>query len=204
MTACCQITCAIPRLSCEQLPYLPEHPRIVKSPAQSLDYNANSYHIYLNTLGFYGCGKEISQIYPCPPCPINTSFSGTLLPPYHSTASYPPFWWRHCSRNSRTPFKDLPRQPSRSSSSFSFWEKMAINFVVPEVNLITPFLLYTFIVLLSIHESIYWVQLFFFVSFSVPPTFNPFRNWLIRLWFLLINPTFTVSAHWEIQMPPIW
>ena len=28
MTACCQITCAIPWLPCEQLPYPPEHPRI--------------------------------------------------------------------------------------------------------------------------------------------------------------------------------
>jgi len=32
---------------------------------------------------------------------------------------------------------------------------MAINFIVPEVNSITPFLLYTFIVLLFIRESIY-------------------------------------------------
>ena len=28
MTACCQITCAIPWLPCEQLPYPPEYPRI--------------------------------------------------------------------------------------------------------------------------------------------------------------------------------
>ena len=28
MTACCQITCAIPWLPCEQLPYPPKHPRI--------------------------------------------------------------------------------------------------------------------------------------------------------------------------------
>jgi len=28
MTACCQITCVIPWLSCEQLPYPSEHPRI--------------------------------------------------------------------------------------------------------------------------------------------------------------------------------
>ena len=28
MTACCQIICTIPWLPCEQLPYLPEHPRI--------------------------------------------------------------------------------------------------------------------------------------------------------------------------------
>jgi len=35
-------------------------PLAVKSPAQSLDYRANSYHIHLNTLRFHGCGKEIS------------------------------------------------------------------------------------------------------------------------------------------------
>ena len=78
-------------------------PLAVKSPVQSLDYRANSYHIHLNTLRFHGCGKEISQICPCPFCPINTSFSGTLPPSCHSTASNPPPWRRHCSRTSRTP-----------------------------------------------------------------------------------------------------
>jgi len=61
-------------------------PLAVKSPAQSLDYRANSYHIHLNTFGFHGCGKEISQICPSPFRPINTSFSGTPSPSYHSTA----------------------------------------------------------------------------------------------------------------------
>jgi len=36
----------------------------VKSPVQSLDYRANSYHIHLNNLEFHGYGKEISQKYP--------------------------------------------------------------------------------------------------------------------------------------------
>jgi hypothetical protein len=59
MTASCQITCTIPGLSCEQLPYLLEY------------------------LGFLGCGKEISQICPCPSCPINSSFLGTPFPLHH-------------------------------------------------------------------------------------------------------------------------
>jgi len=30
----------------------------IKSPAQSLDYRANSYHIHLSILGFHGYGEE--------------------------------------------------------------------------------------------------------------------------------------------------
>ena len=139
MTACCQIICTIPWLPCKQLPYPPEHPRIlwiwqrdkselplltlpykyflpwhssstlssyilqthlpsggswplaVKSSAQSLDYRANNYHIHLNTLGFHGYGKEISQNCPCSLYPINTSFLGTPPPPCHPTFSKPIF-----------------------------------------------------------------------------------------------------------------
>ena len=144
---------------------------------QSLDCRENSYHIHLNTLGFHGCGKEISQICPYPPCPINTSFSGTLLPSFHSTASYPPFWRRHCSRISRTPFKDLPRQPSGSSILSSPREEIAINFVVPEVN--SP-LLFSFILLLYSYSTANLFTKYFFFFFSVLSTFKPFTNWPIR------------------------
>ena len=93
MTACRQITC------------------------ESLDYRANSYHIHLNTLRFHGCGKEISQICPCPFCPINTSFSGTP-PSYHSTAQNPLFWRWHCPRVPRTSARaSFTNPPSLQSSS---------------------------------------------------------------------------------------
>ena len=90
----------------------------VKSSAQSLDYRANSYHIYLSTLGFHRYGEEISQIYPCPFCPINSSFSGTPSPSNHSTASTLLFW-RRCSRAPRTSTKAFLYQPQslRTSSS---------------------------------------------------------------------------------------
>ena len=61
-------------------------PLLAKSPVQSLDYRANSYHIHLSVLGFHGYGEEISQICLCPFCPINSSFSGTPSPSHHSTA----------------------------------------------------------------------------------------------------------------------
>ena len=86
-------------------------PLPVKSSAQSLDYRANSYHIYLSTLGFHGYGEEISQIYPCPLCPINSSFSGTPSPSHHSTASTLLFWQRRSSRAPRTPTKAFLHQP---------------------------------------------------------------------------------------------
>ena len=69
----------------------------------TLDYRANSYHIHLSILGYHGYGEEISQICPCPFCPINSSFSGTPSPPHHSTTPTLLFWRRHCSRAPRTP-----------------------------------------------------------------------------------------------------
>ena len=106
-------------------------PLAVKSPAQSLDCRANSYHIHLNTLGFHGYGEEISQNCPCPLCLINTFFSGTLPPSCHSASSNPPSWRRHCSRNSRTPVS-----PNSCSNRRSLGRKMAINFTVPKVHLL--------------------------------------------------------------------
>ena len=85
----------------------------VKSPVQSLDYRANSYHIFLSILGFHGYGEVISQIYPCPFRPINSSFSGTPSPSHHSTAPTLLLWQRRCSRAPRTPAKAFLHQ-SRS------------------------------------------------------------------------------------------
>jgi len=108
-------------------------PLAVNSPAQSLNCHANSYHIHLNTLGFHGCGKEISQICPYPFCPINTSFSGTPSPSCHSTTPYPLSWRRHRLRTLRT----STRISSNNPQSLRFLlpqEEMAINFIVPEVS----------------------------------------------------------------------
>jgi len=114
-------------------------PLPVKSPAQSLDYRANSYHIYLSILGFHGDDEGISQICPRPFCPINTSFSGTPPPSHHSTAPTLLSWRRHCSRAPRTPTKTS----FNNSQVFDLLpcKKMAINFAVPEVSL-PPRLLY--------------------------------------------------------------
>jgi len=94
-------------------------PLPVKSPAQSLDYHANSYHIHLNTLGFHGYGEEISQICPYTFCPINSSFSGTPSSLHHSTALTPLFWRRRFSRAPRTPTKPFLHQLQSLRSSFS-------------------------------------------------------------------------------------
>ena len=92
-------------------------PLPVKSSAQSLDYRANSYHIHLSTLGFHGYCEEISQFYPCPFCPINSSFSGTPSSSHHSTAPTLLFWRRRHSRTSRTPTKTFLHQPQSPRSS---------------------------------------------------------------------------------------
>ena len=94
-------------------------PLPVKSPAQSLDYRANSYHIYLSTLGFHGYGEEISQMCPCPFCPISSSFSGTPSPSHHPTAPTPLSRRRRCSKAPRTPTKPFLHQPQSLRPSFS-------------------------------------------------------------------------------------
>ena len=138
-------------------------PLAVKSPTQSLDYRANSYHIHLNTLGFHRCGKEISQICPCPFCSINTSFSGTLLPSCHSIAPNPPSWWRHRSRTSSTParassnnppslwFSSLLRKkwPSASSSLRLTQHPLSLftiflSYSYSSVNLFTEYVFFSF------------------------------------------------------------
>ena len=94
MTVCCQITCAIPWLPCEQLPYSPEYPRISRMR------------------------QEISQICPCPFCPINTYFSGTPSPSCHSTAQNPLSRRRHHPRFPRTSTKaSFTNPPSLRPSS---------------------------------------------------------------------------------------
>jgi len=92
-------------------------PLAIKSPAQSLDYRANSYHIHLNTLRFHGCDKEISQICTCPICPINTSFSGTPSSPHHSIAQNLLSWRQHYPRIPRISTKAFLHQPPSLWSS---------------------------------------------------------------------------------------
>ena len=92
----------------------------------------NSYHIHLSILGFHGYGEEISQICHCPFCPINSSFSGTPFPSHHSTAPTLLFWRQHCSRTPGI----LARTSSNNRRVFDLLpcDKMAINFIVPEVS----------------------------------------------------------------------
>jgi len=60
-TACCQITCAIPWLSCEQLPYQSEHPWISRMwqrdksdlPLPVLSYKYFRLEYSFSTLSFY-------------------------------------------------------------------------------------------------------------------------------------------------------
>ena len=149
-------------------------PLAVKSPAQSLDCRANSYHIHLNTLGFHGCGQEISQICPCPFCPINTSFSGTPSPSCHCTAQNPLPWRRHYLRT--------PRTPARASSN----NPRGLRFLLPSGRnghqlrrprgqFTIPRLLYLCCTL--VHPQFLFTEYPFFVSSFI---LKLFRIWPIR------------------------
>ena len=69
----------------------------------------------------------------------------------------------------------------------------------PWGQLNTPFLLFTILLLYSYSSADLFTEYIFFsfCSFSVLSTFKPLRNWLIRLWFLPINPTSSALVHWE-------
>jgi len=160
----------------------------VKSSAQSLDYRANSYHIHLSTLGFHGYCEEISQIYPCPFCPINSSFSGTPSPSHHSTAPILLFWRRRCSRAPRTPMKTFLHQPqsSRSSSSQGNGHQLHCS----QGQFITlPFVFLPY----PCSSAIYFTEHpSFFFCFSLYP--KTIRICPIKLSSLLISHTFNVSV----------
>ena len=162
LTACCQIT-----------------------STQSLDYRANSYHIHLSTLGFHGCGEEISQICPCPFCPINTPFFGTPSPPCHSIAPKSTFTAAALPEDSNNFNKGLSSPTPKSS----ICEEMAINFIVPEVSL-PPFLLHFYCT--PVHPQFVLLNICFpFCSFY-PQKLLGFG---IRSLFLPINLTSNVLAH---------
>jgi len=163
-------------------------PLPVKSSAQSLDHRANSYHIYLSTLGFHGYGKEISQICPCPFCPINSSFSGTPSPSHHSTAPTLLPWRRRCLRAPRSPTKTFLHQPQVFDHLLR--EEMAINFAVPEVSS-PPHLLYFHHILVHPQFILLNILLFFVLLFT-PKTI---RICPIKLSSLTISHTFNVSVH---------
>jgi len=161
-------------------------PLAVKSPVQSLDYRVNSYHIHLNTLGFHGCGKEISQICPCPFRPINTSFSDTPSPSCHSLAQNLLSWRRHYARTPRTSSKVFFIIPQ--VFNLHSCEEMAINFVVPEVSL-PPFLLYFYRTPVHLQFILLNTPFFFYFFFLSSKTS---RIYPIRSLFLPINPTSNV------------
>ena len=171
--------------------YLPKSwPLAVKSPGQSLDYRANSYHIHLNTLGFHGYNEEISQNCPRSLCPINTSFFGTLPPSCHSASSNPPSWQRHCSRNSRTPARISSNDswsPRRLPPFGKKWQSASSSLRSIQHHLSSFY--HTFNLLHGYLHGIF--------SLSFPYFFNlqTFRNWPRKLLFPLTNPTFNALVH---------
>ena len=164
-------------------------PLAIKSPAQSLDYHVNSYHIHLNTLRFHRYGKEISRICHWPFCPINTSFSGTSPPSFHSTASNAPSWRRHCLRTPRT----LARTSSHNLQSL---QSLLLGKKWPSTSSSLRSTYHPPLCCTPVYLQFFLLStLFFFCcSLFVPSSSKRFRIWPIRLWFLPINLTSNVSA----------
>ena len=151
MTACRQITCAIPWLSCEQLPYPPEHPRISRMQRRdksdlvlpSLSYKYFLLRFSSSILSFYSL--------------IPTFLAAALLKNFKNSGQ---------------------RSPPTISQVFEFFLSLGSNghqLRRPWGQPNTPFLLYTLVVLLFISESIYWVHFF---SFLFPFLFFQPSNFL--------------------------
>jgi len=109
----------------------------IKSPTQSLDCRANSYHIHLNNLDLYARGREISPECPCFNQPINTFPPDAYLLPPDSNLQHLLSPAAILTSNRVTPTsKNLPQQQPQISSYISILSKiMAINFNVPAVSL---------------------------------------------------------------------
>jgi len=158
----------------------------------------NGYHIHLNTYGFHGYSEEISQIYPCPLCLINTSFFGTLPPSCHSTASNPPFWRRHYSRTSRTTSRISPN----NLLSLRFFPPLGKKWASTSSSLrSTQHPLSSFYHILDLSHN----YLLGILSLPFPYLFNlqTFRNWPRKSLFPPINPTSNALVRWETQILPI-
>jgi len=151
MTACCQITCAIPWLPCEQLPYPPEHPRISRMqqrdksdfPLPVLSYKYFLLWYSFSILSFYS---------------PKSTFLAAALP-----------------ENSKNFSKSLHHQSSKSSI-FLLARKWPSTSSFPR-SVSHPFSFRTFVVLLFIRDSFYWIPFFSFCSFIL----KTFRIWPIRL-----------------------
>jgi len=176
MITCCQITCTIPWLSCEQLPYPPEHSRFSRIRQR------DKSEIPLLTLSY-------KYLFPQHSFSILPSF----IPPNSSL-------WRWYWRRAQEPQQNLPNNLSSLRSSLPR-EEMAVNFVVPEVNLFPSFSSFTATLYFL---QVYLLSIFLLLSFSLFFQSSNFRNRARKLLFLPNNPIFNTSVHWVTQILPIW
>ena len=166
MTAYYQITCAIPWLSCEQLPYLSEHPRISRMRQRDkwdLPLPVLSYKYFLleysSTLSFYSPKLTFPAVAP----PKASKISNESLSPPNPKFSIVFF---------------ARRWPSTSLFLRSVHHPASFTFTMP----------------LFIRNSSYWTFLSFFCCSSFYPK-KTFRICPIRLSSLPINHTSNLSAH---------
>ena len=165
MTAWCQITCTIPWLPRKQLPYLPEHPRILRMRQRdksNLPLPVLSYKYFL--LGY--------------------SFS--ILSFYSPKSTFAVAASPEDSKNFN---EGLLHQSLKSSIFLSQENGHQLHRAWGQF---TTLLVYTFTVLLFIRDSFYWILLFPFLFILLSP--QTFRIWPIRSLFLPINLTSNVLA----------
>ena len=166
MTACHQITCAIPWLPCEQLPYPPEHPRISRMRQRDksdLPLPVLSYKYFL-----LGYPFSIASFYS-----PNSAFLAAAL-----------------FENSNNSSKSFPHQPPNLRSSSSWEDGHQLHRTWGQF---ITLLFCIFTVFLFIRNS--FTKYLFSFLFVLPFILKTFRIWPIRSLFLSINPTSNVSAH---------
>ena len=162
VTACCQITCAIPWLPCKQLPYPPEHPRISRMRQRNksdLPLPTLSYKYFL--LGY------------------SFSILSFYSPKSTFTAAAPP----EDSKN----FNEGPLHQSPKSSIFFLartWPSTS-----PCLRSLHYFS-FSHLYCISVHPQFLLLNISLFLFFLLSSKIS--RIWPIKLLFLPINPTSNV------------
>jgi len=164
-TTCCQITCAIPWLLCEQLPYPSEHPRISRMrqrdksdlPLPVLSYKYFLLRYSFSILSFYSPKPTFTAA--APPEVFKISNKGLSPPTPKSLIFFP-----------------VRRWPSTLLFLRSVYHPVSCTFTIP----------------LFIRNSSYWTSPFFLLFFFL--SLKTSRICPIRLSSLRINHTSNVSA----------
>ena len=175
MFTCCQITCTISWLSCEQLPYPSQQPRISRiwqRDKSKVPQLISTYKYFLPQYSFSTLPFSIPKF-------IFSAATST--------------------KSSRTPAVKIFFSQNLQASDSSFFSKGNGYQLHRACGLSIPISSFLYCNSLYSCRFIYLV----FSSYFLPFLIQNYRIWVTRLLFLLRNPTFNAWVEWAIEIPLI-